>query len=203
MPARHNPFAAARLHALGFLLPEPDWHNLRQTLDRLNRTAAIVGPCGSGKTTLLNELERRFAQTGIPSRKIFISRDVRPPWREIRSAAAALPAAGVLLVDGMDHLARPRQWQLKRLARRREIGLLITSHREGILPTLYRCRPDPDLLVKVVTRLLDPRAPVETEHLKRLFAARNGNLRECLRQLYDDCAAGRLAYPPPASPTAL
>lgn len=203
MRARHNPFAVARLHALGFLLPEAGWHDLHKRLVRLNRTAAIVGPCGSGKTTLLCELERQFGQAGIPTQNIFISRDVRPPWRTIRDAAVSLQTGGILLVDGMDHLSRLRQWHLKQLARRRQIGLLVTSHREGILPTVYRCRPDIELLREVAYRLLEPCGTVDPERLEHLYAAHSGNLRECLRQMYDECAAGSSAYSLSDNSTAL
>ncbi|MBL8849862.1 MAG: hypothetical protein JNG89_09265, partial [Planctomycetaceae bacterium] len=73
---------------------------------------------------------------------------------------------------------------LKRRAGR-HAGLVVTLHRSGRLPTLIDCRTSSDLLESIVARL----APDDVDHLRgelpALFHRHQGNIRLCLRSLYD------------------
>jgi hypothetical protein len=64
---------------------------------------------------------------------------------------------------------------------------LITSHREGLLPTLIKCRTTSALLQAVVDELVDHHAAA-TQELEALFLRHDGNIREALRELYDSYA---------------
>ena len=185
--ARHNPFASGRIQGLGFLLPQDQWHQLESRLRKRNYWGAIVGPCGSGKTTLLEALQCRLEANGLKTVRLFISREVRLPWMTIRTQVASLPTGGIIRLDGADHLSWSCRRQLKRLARKHKLGLIVTSHREGILPVLYRCRTDADLLETICSHLLDTES-IGRRRLESLFRTHDGNLRECLRQLYDEYA---------------
>ena len=64
-------------------------------------------------------------------------------------------------------------------------GLIVTSHRPGLLPTLLKCSTTPALLREVVADLA-PQAPaIPPALLDALHARYKGNLRACLRELYD------------------
>ncbi len=182
--ARANPFRVRRVLALRYRLDE-GWEPLLDRLARLGRRAALVGPQGSGKTTLLEELEQRLETQGWRVLRLRLARDRRRPgdgdWRRLEG----LGPGDLISVDGLEQLP---WWSWRRLERlsRRAGGLVATSHRPGRLPVLRRHRTDPRLLEELVAELVGRRSAESMRpELERLFAAHRGNLRDCLRSLYD------------------
>lgn len=55
----------------------------------------------------------------------------------------------------------------------------------GLLPTLYEHRTSTELLTDLVAELIGTEARPCHHELARLFEAHGGNVRECLRELYD------------------
>ncbi len=184
LPARANPFRVRHLHALRYRLDE-GWQPLLDRLARLGRRAALVGPQGSGKTTLLEELEARLEAAGWRVLRLRLRRDRRRldrgDWRRLER----LGPGDLTSVDGLEQLP---WWSWRRLERlsRRGGGIVATSHRSGRLPVLRRHRTDPRLLEDLVAELVGRRRAADLRpELDRLFAAHSGNLRDCLRSLYD------------------
>ena len=99
-----------------------------------------------------------------------------------------MPPKSILFFDGANHLPFLRFRHLRFLTHKRRIGLVITSHREGLLPTLVYCRPHLELLTELTERLLPEPQAVRQSHLAALFESHRGNIRECLWQLYDEYA---------------
>lgn len=186
--AKDNPFAVSRIHALGYIPSTLSVESLTRRLTELDYTAAIVGPHGSGKTTLLAELTRHLQSNGIQTETVFISSDIRLPWRTVYDKVTSLPAGGVLFFDGASHLPWWRWRQLRRQVRRQKVGLVITSHEDGMLPTLVCCRGEQETLIELVKQLLGDITMEQHAKCTHLFEIHKGNIRECLRQLYDDFA---------------
>lgn len=186
--AKNNPFGAGRIRAIGYLPQEVSWPQIEARLKRLDYTAAVVGPHGSGKSTLLRSLEKRLNQCGIQTEKLFINLDIKLSWQAIVNTIKSLPPKSVLFFDGANHLSFLRFKQLRYMTQKRKIGLVITSHREGSLPTLTHCRPRPELLIELTERLLGEHEAIEQAHLAALFESHHGNIRDCFWQLYDDYA---------------
>ena len=89
----------------------------------------------------------------------------------------------IVLFDGADLMSRLAWARFKRRTRR-AAGLIVTSHRPGVLPTLIECRTTPELLDDIVVQILGDGAGLgELPH--RLFEKHQGNLRDALRELYD------------------
>jgi len=182
--AADNPFAAERIDALGLRPVGWTWSGLLERLERLDYRGAVIGPHGTGKTTLLGELGRRLG----PHRSVH----VRIPADDLR-VAARLPALDttdrIVLLDGSERLTAVAWWRL-RLAWRHAAGLVITAHAPGRLPTLVEMRTDPALLRELVAEL----APRDVDRigaaLDGLFERHRGDIRSCLRALYD-LEAGR------------
>ena len=168
--AERNPFRTACLHTLPPVLDEP-LTVLLERFENLERRALLVGPHGSGKTTLLEALAPHLgAVTWLRLRR---------DRRHNRAALAALPRApgGVLLIDGLEQLGSLDWLRIRHRAR----AILATSHHGGRLPTLHQHRTSAALLDTLVQMLGEPAPPDSAQLLQR----HGGNLRDCLRELYD------------------
>lgn len=188
MRARDNPFASDRVERLRYRLPDAlTWDGLLERLASLRFRAALVGPHGRGKTTLLEELARRLSARGFRVRTVTLRQDERRvDWNRLRG----LGAQDVLLVDGAELLGRIA-WLRVRLSCRRAGGLIVTSHRPGLLPTLLECETTPGLLAELARELTG-----EELEVGELFARHGGNVRTAFREMYDRPPAARPAGPP-------
>jgi len=177
-----NPFASHRIDALPFRAVGTSLEELAMKLDAVGGRAAIVGPEGSGKTTLLEQLGCRLQGEVV---LVAPAGPRRNGWRSIEERLP--PRIGprhTVLVDAAGRLG-PAGWlRLKRRARNAG-RLVVTRHRSGRLPTLHRCQTTPDLLADLVRELALHYALVLEPGLLDLFERHQGNLRLCLRELYD------------------
>lgn len=190
--ARTNPFSMDCLERLPFLFrtPQvPDWSTLFDQLHLLNCRAAIVGHHGTGKTQLLQELGRRLNREGYRVHHIFLNSQSRN-LNEIATPARPWTSDDFILLDGSEQLWL---WSWRAFSRltRAAGGLVITSHRPGRLPTLYRCQSDLALLLDLLIQL-GLKSP-DRQVAERLFKRHRGNVRDTLRAYYDLAAEGRLA----------
>lgn len=194
MRACDNPFRVQRLGQLGYRLEGTSWEALMARLVALDSRAALVGPEGHGKSTLLVELARRLVvERGFRVRAATLRRgERRLPATERAYLLEGVGASDLLLVDGAQELS-PREWSRLFTASRGAGGLLITSHRPGLLPTLHECRTSPELLDDLMAELrgsgTDGAAWPALPSPRELFASHRGNLREALLAAYDLCAA--------------
>lgn len=186
-PARCNPFAAGRVEALTYRFLEGlDWERLLERLAVLDQRAALVGPEGHGKTTLLEQLGVRLEERGLALRQATLRRRQRRLPREDRARLLRdLGPKDLLLIDGAQELGGWPWWRLRRRSCAAG-GLLVTSHREGLLPTLLRCETSPELLEELVRELLaeEPES-LDALDLPALYHRHGGNVREALWELYD------------------
>jgi hypothetical protein len=190
MRARDNPFAATRVLSIRYEFPQGQAGTLLARLERLRYRAAIVGPHGTGKTTLLEDLEKPLARLGFRVTRLRLDAGHRRfPRRRLSQWAATLDARDLVCLDGAEQLDGVR-WMMFRWRTRRAGGLLITSHRPGLLPTLIECTTSPELLDGIMSRLAPKTGGVRTPTPEDLFARHHGNLRDALRELYDVYAAG-------------
>lgn len=179
-----NPFRVDRVLGLRYRI---ELAPLLRRFARFDHRAALVGPRGSGKSTLREDLCRRLEQGGWRTRCLELHADEALPsggaWREL----AAFQAAGdlrLVAIDGAEQLGR---WRWRRIVSQLPGPLLITTHRPGRLPTLHHHRVDPTLLRALVAELVgDDEAARLAPRCDALFAQHGGNLRDCLRALYDD-----------------
>lgn len=180
------------MEALGYRFPAGlDWARLLERLKELHYRAALVGPEGRGKTTLLEQLGEHLEERGFSLRRATLRRGQRrlPPETR-RRLLADLGPRDVLLLDGAQELGR---WAWRRIERRSRAaaGLVITSHREGLLPTLLHCETSPALLAELAQELAqrEPDAVAGVD-LDALYRRHGGNVRDALWELYDRWAAG-------------
>jgi hypothetical protein len=183
--ARDNPFAVQRVHAIRYRLAGITWEELLERLAALGFRAALVGPHGHGKTTLLEDLGARLAEEEFRVRVATLRQGERRLGPVRSSALFRDPGPrDLLLVDGAEQLD-PLSWWTLRLRSRAAAGLIVTSHRPGLLPTLHECRTTPELLAGIVAELS---GAAEGEEAAELFARHGGDLRLALRELYDRSA---------------
>ena len=185
MRARDNPFATARVHQIRYRLPDGlTWEELLARLKSMNWRGAIVGPEGAGKTTLLEDFEPRLRQRGFELVWLRLTREEPRLPSTTLAQLASLHARHIILFDGAEQLRRWTWWRFLRRVRRTG-GLLVTSHRPGLLPTLLECKTGPELLAEIVANLLDKTPETCRAQAGSLYHKHQGNLREALRELYD------------------
>jgi len=189
MRARDNPFRTDRVLTIRYRPQGTTWDGLMARLAALGYRAAVVGPHGSGKTTLLEDLAPRLAARGLGAKWLRLSLARRAfPRGFLRQFLAALRERDVILFDGAD-LMGSLAWRRFERRSRRAAGLVATSHRRTLLPTLAECSTTPELLEAIARSLLGDVAPPSLGDTARsLFARHDGNLRDALRELYDLCA---------------
>jgi hypothetical protein len=187
--ARENPFRVERVLTVRYRPLDTDWDGLMARLRELNFRAAICGPEGVGKTTLLEDLGGRFNLGGQRTRWIQFRRETRSTARrQLDEHLDAASSEELLLVDGAEQLG-VLDWQRLKRRSRRQAGLIITTHVPGRLPTLIDCRTTVPLLASIVEQLVPGDGERLRDELPELFARHAGNIRLCLRELYDRCAA--------------
>ena len=184
MLARENPFCSARLDTLPFRLPgSHTWETLLARLASTQYCAAIVGPHGSGKSTLIEQLAPRLEERGFTPHLVRLTAESRMAEKDaVLSLVRTLGAPDVLLLDGAEQLST-RQWLPLRGAVDALAGCIITVHRTSRLPTLLETETNPALLEHLVGELTGGRLP--PGEAANLHTRHRGNMRECLRELYD------------------
>ena len=186
MRARDNPFSTDRVLKVRYRPRGWTWDELLDRLRRLDYIAAIVGPEGRGKTTLLEDLEPHLRAQGFNVKHLYLTRE-RPTFdrRWLRDFLSSVTPNDILLFDGAEQLNRLAWWRFRRLSRRAG-GLVITSHRADLLPTLVECETDAALLADIVRDLAPDGA---TDDSAARLDRHQGNIRDALLELYDEYAA--------------
>jgi hypothetical protein len=109
-------------------------------------------------------------------RRLPISAD---EWRQFTPATQ-------LIVDGYEQLGAFARWQVARRCRRQGCGLLVTTHADVGLATLFTTNPCLELAVALVRQLLPHGDDTIAEaDIEAAWCANGGNLREMLFALYD------------------
>ena len=187
MRPRDNPFAAHRLGRLAFRLPAGlTWDAFLARCAAAHWRGAIVGPPGSGRSTLIEQLAPRLHERGLTPHLFRITAESPVAEKEdLLTRVRAMRAPDVLLLDGAEQFST-REWLTLYSAASPLAGCLITVLRTSRLPTLLETKTSPPLLADLTAeltgeRLADPAAAA-------LFKRHVGNLRECLRALYDQHA---------------
>lgn len=194
--AKNNPFATDRVLQIRYIPQTCTWDELLARLESMHYRAAIVGADGTGKTTLIEDIACRLTEQGLSFRTIFVTMDISVPMSGINEILDGDPS-DILLIDGADHLKKLVWHRIKRKIYRRNTGLIITSHKPNMLPTLIECSTNPQLLKTIVDAL----APqTDDKLLKNLYRKHKGNIRDALRELYDITTSGlRFSYKKPAT----
>jgi len=185
MRARDNPFAVDRLERIRYRFAGTSLDELLTRLDEMNYRGAIVGPEGSGKTTLLEDLRQALERKSRRARLVFINDTYPLPEAECRRVLSELVPQELVLVDGADGMRRSSWSLFRRHTVGHAAGLIITSHHRGLLPTLIECSTTPTLLKKIVADLAPRSHAISPNLLDDLHKRHRGNLRACLRELYD------------------
>ena len=108
-------------------------------------------------------------------------------------AAENWHADAQLVVDGYEQLSPWSRWRLKRRCRRFHCGLLITTHDDAGLPTIFAMQPTLAAVERLVARLLDLHGhghlagvgSYAPDRLAAAFDRHQSNVRELLFELYD------------------
>jgi hypothetical protein len=196
--------------------------SIEQLIARLHGfglSAQIVGPHGTGKTTLLEHLlpklsmpiwqigtagtHSSLAQTiaanlsGSNSHQVILWLTLRrnsPVMRLVVDLLQLNDFRGILVIDGAEQLGWWQWLRVRRWVKKRHCGLLVTTHRNLGLSTLYQTSVSCSLaeaLLKIAfdKALLEagavPPFPEEIDW-QSLFQRHQSNLRECFMDIFDE-----------------
>jgi ABC-type cobalamin/Fe3+-siderophores transport system ATPase subunit len=187
MKPRDNPFASHRLEKLAFRMPDGlTWDAFLARCAAAKWRGAIVGPRGSGKTTLLEQLVPHLRTRGFKPHLVMINAETKLAEKEtVLERVRTLRAPDLLLLDGAEQFTT-RQWLTLHSAASPLAGCLITVHYTSRLPTLFETQTTPALLAELASELTGELL-LDTD-ATALFKRHRGNVRECLRELYDQHA---------------
>lgn len=195
-----NPFStrSVRPGALPFLFDHgEDAGDIVERLRQQNWFGQIVGPHGSGKSTLLATLRPALEAAGREMRLVQLQQSEGRIRNTIGKLIAGqhsplkklawhrFSASTQLIIDGYEQLGPLARWRVVRRCRRRRCGLLVTSHRDSGLPTIYTMQPRLELALALVRRLLPTADVICQSDIEAAWRAQHGNLRELLFSLYD------------------
>jgi hypothetical protein len=189
LPAHENPFRMRRIEALRYRLDHDGWDRLLARFAAHGWRGLLVGPHGSGKTTLREEIETRLRRDGWQVRALVLGDERMIAWTELHALVQGADRRTLLSLDGIDRLGPLTWWRLRRLAV--EVGgILATSHVPGRLPVLHRHHTSAALLRDLVHEVIGDRhdPTLLDRRCDDLFVRHRGDLRACLRALYDEAA---------------
>ncbi len=189
LAARENPVKSDRVNNIEFRLAEHDWQWQLNKLRSLKYRASILGHQGSGKTTLLYALAELLNRRSIANHHVSLPPQTTHHGALVQHAITRSENGAILLVDGIERLSFMSRWQLFRQTRR-GAGLVVTAHRSCSLPTWIHCKTSPELMVSILEDLGLGDHRIRIAAL-RAFENSSGNVRNALRDLYDQFAAGR------------
>jgi len=179
MKPRENPFRSECVEGLRYrvsgVAPEALMPMLLERFAGLGLRGALVGPKGHGKTTLLEAFADYLRREGYPVRVLYarVGERLAPLGAVLRGEIVCLNGAEALSYWG---------WWRFRWAARGAAGILVTAHRAGLLPTLWRCETTAELFEELVNELAAVR------DVRQVFERHGGNVREAFRELYWRCA---------------
>ena len=189
MRARDNPLRADRVATVRFRLdaiePGLTWEALLARLESLGWRGAIIGPEGSGKTTLLEDLAPHLSAKGWRVLWLRLSRE-KPRFAPgfLEAFYGTLTLHDFILFDGAEQLPG-LAWRRFLRDSQHAAGLVVTTHRSGLLPPLAHCRTNPQLLGEILGEMLDDDAARWQGEVENLWVRHHGDLRQALRELYD------------------
>ena len=194
MKARFNPLRAERILQVRFRLdalePGLTLDELLKRWESQGRRGALVGPHGSGKTTLLEDLATHLVTYGYRPVYLRLSSEKRHFSRDESRVLRSISQATVILLDGAEQL-NYLDWLRFKYRTKKAKGLIITSHRAGLLPTLLECHTSPQLLREILHQILGNDAAVWDVECEALWKRHRGDLGLALREIYDFYAALR------------
>lgn len=188
LPPDTNPFSTrfVRPGAMAYFFS--DDVSLERIVARLrdnNGWGQILGPHGTGKSTLLQAITPQLAAAGKQIELFTLHQgqprlDVEP--RRIRNWNERTQ----IIVDGYEQLSWWHRWRLVRECRKRRAGLLVTTHRDLGLPTLFETRGSLETTQLIASRLLgDETHLISSQDVAAAFHQNRSNVRETLFALYD------------------
>ncbi len=183
-----NPFSArfVRPGVIPYIFPPGcSLESVHEVFLANQRLGAVIGPHGAGKSAFITAFTSWMEKNGQPCLALELHDGQRTlgqaTWRQLEALQDT-----VVTVDGYEQLSAWSRYQLRRLCRRRHLGLIVTAHSDIEIPLLFAPEPNEDLAWQIVEYLLARGEPLITrDDVRASFARHQGNLREMLFDLYD------------------
>lgn len=183
-----NPFSArfVRPGVIPYIFPPGcSLESVYEVFLKNQRLGAVIGPHGAGKSAFITALTDWMETNSQPCLQLELHDGQRTldqtTWQQLETLHDT-----VVTVDGYEQLSAWSRYQLRRVCRKKHLGLIVTAHSDIELPLLYAPEPNEDLAWQIVQYLLARGdALITREDVQVSFSRHQGNLREMLFDLYD------------------
>lgn len=211
-PCQQNPFSAIYITpgAQPFSLPgRQTWVGLHAEFCTSGRRGIVLGQHGVGKTTFLASLMQEWkvfypeaagwlvcrVQGRQQQSMMQLRQRVAPGGQGLTTLEPAQPISlemlfdkmtqvQMVIIDGFEAWPWLTRWRFSRRLRRSKAGIILTSHSMTPLPTLIQLQPDFKDFDQLIRHWQPSVEPVEKPVLLDVWQRHQGNLRECLFDLY-------------------
>lgn len=185
MKAKENPFRTNKLEQIKYKFNDSSFIELLKKLSDLNYRCAIVGAEGSGKTTLLETLKPELIKKKFSIIELRLSNEKsKLDNKLVDELSQKISEKDIIFLDGAEQL-RKWSWEIFNRKMKNAGGLVITCHKEGLLPTLIHCKPSISVFIEICKELAGESFDEIKETLPTLYQKNKGNLRLALLDLYD------------------
>lgn len=181
--AENNPFSVSKIHNLPYHFSGSNLNTILRNWSSQNYRGIIKGKHGVGKSTLLKELVSFLESRDEAINYIFLNNNLKFNVKDLLNIFK-LDKKFIVVIDGWEQIGFFFKILLF-LKFKRLKGFIGTSHQNGIFPVIFDATTDFKTFSALVAKLTGASYEKVLPDLRLLYDKHNGNIRDCLFELYD------------------
>lgn len=181
--AENNPFSVSKIHNLPYQFSGANMNTILRNWSSQNYRGIIKGNHGVGKSTLLKEIVCHLKRRDEKINYIFLNNKKKLCTIDLINLLR-LDKKFIVVIDGWEQIGF--FYKILLYIKFKSLkGFIGTSHQNTIFPVIFEASTDfktfSDLVMKLIAEYPEKMLP----DLRMLYDKNNGNIRDCLFELYD------------------